>query len=235
MAGVFISYRREDSAGWAGRVHDALAGHFGDHQLFMDVADISPGEDFRDVVRRRLSTVETVIVVIGPNWLEVQDTTGGRRIDDPRDVVRLEVMAALQSPVTVIPVLVDGSSMPGPDELPSELSLLSFTNALEIDPARFSDDMQRLIRAADPDSSLRRGSSNISPRRRWTGRIISALGGVMVLAGMVSFFVGGFLIETEGTGMPIGVAIGFGLFLAGAVTAMIGLGVQGGSGQEPSS
>lgn len=141
VVAVFVSYRREDSAGWAGRIHDALEGHFGDHQLFMDVADISLGEDFRDVVRRRLSTVETVIVVIGPQWLAVENANGDRRIDDPRDVVRLEVAAALQSPATVIPVLVDGASMPGPAELPAELALLSFTNALEIDPAGFSDDM----------------------------------------------------------------------------------------------
>jgi hypothetical protein len=234
VAGVFISYRREDSAGWAGRIHDALEDHFGDHQVFMDVSDITPGEDFRDVVRRRLNAVDTVIVVIGPRWLAVEDAHGGRRIDDPRDVVRLEVTAALQSPATVIPVLVDGASMPGPDQLPSELSLLSFTNALEIDPARFAHDVQRLVSASDPDSSLRRGSANISPRRRRIGDVMSVLGGVMVLAGLVSFFVGGFLVETEGTGMPIGVAIGFALFLGGAVTALIGGGVAGRSGQRES-
>lgn len=234
VVAIFVSYRREDSAGWAGRIHDALEGHFGDHQLFMDVTDISLGEDFRDVVRRRLSTVETVIVVIGPQWLTVENANGDRRIDDPRDVVRLEVAAALQSPATVIPVLVDGASMPGPDELPAELSLLSFTNALEIDPAGFSDDMQRLVRAADPDASLRRRSSNISPKRRRTGNTLAVIGGLMVLAGMVSFFVGGLVIETEGTGMPIGVAIGFGLFLAGAITAVIGSAVAGHQGQSHS-
>lgn len=86
MAGVFVSYRRGDSSGWAGRIHDHVASHVGESQFFMDVSDIDLGDDFRDVIRRRLSVVDTVIVVIGPDWLTIEDKDGSRRLDDPGDV-----------------------------------------------------------------------------------------------------------------------------------------------------
>jgi len=96
MNAVFLSYRRDDSAGFAGRLADALEAAFGSGSVFRDVDDIRPGEDFVDAIESHLHSVDAVLVMIGPHWLEA-GADERRRLDATDDFVRLEIQAALDS------------------------------------------------------------------------------------------------------------------------------------------
>jgi TIR domain/Sel1 repeat len=149
MAKVFLSYRRDDSAAYAGRLYDRLVAHFGAGQVFMDIDQIEPGEDFVEVINQKVSATRTVIVLIGRQWLSATDADGQRRLDDPEDFVRVEVSAALERRVKVIPVLVGGATMPKLQQLPEALASLSRRNAIEISDTRFHHDVDRLIEALE--------------------------------------------------------------------------------------
>ena len=95
MGGVFISYRRDDTAGYAGRLYDALTAHFGRDLVFIDVDSIRAGQNFVDVIDGWIASCSVVIVLIGKGWLNSADARG-RRLDDPQDFVRLEVASALR-------------------------------------------------------------------------------------------------------------------------------------------
>src|SRR6185295_1424705 len=110
-ANVFINYRREDSAGHAGRVFDALSAHFAG-RLFMDVDTLELGVDFVEAIDQAVGACEVLLVVIGREWLTIEDKAGNRRLDDPRDFVRLEIESALARKIRIIPVLVQDVSMP---------------------------------------------------------------------------------------------------------------------------
>jgi hypothetical protein len=143
---IFISYRRDDSAGYAGRLFDYLAARFGGKNVFMDIDTIEPGEDFRKVVNDAVGTCDVVLVMIGKQWADVADEQGQRRLDNPSDWVRTEVATALSNPQTrVIPVLVRGASMPGDRELPDPLKELTYRNAIELSDTRFQHDANKLI------------------------------------------------------------------------------------------
>ena len=140
--GVFISYRREDAAGHAGRLYDWLTRRFGEHGVFIDVAAIGPGERWRDRIGNVLEACWAVLVVIGPQWLTPKDGTGKPRIWDPDDVLRNEVETALRhDDVEVIPVLVEGARMPKREDLPEELSELRERNAAELSDVRWRYDV----------------------------------------------------------------------------------------------
>jgi hypothetical protein len=146
---IFISYRREDSRGAAGRIYDRLELHFGHDRIFMDVDTIQPGMDFIDAIENAVSKTDVFLVVIGPNWVTATDRAGQKRLDNPEDFVRLEVGSALKRNVWVIPVLVNGAMIPRSDELPDNLKPLTRRNALEISHTRFNIDTERLIRAIE--------------------------------------------------------------------------------------
>jgi hypothetical protein len=140
--GVFISYRREDAAGHAGRLYDWLTRRFGEHGVFIDVAAIGPGERWRDRIGNVLEACWAVLVVIGPQWLTPKDGTGKPRIWDVDDVLRNEVETALRrDDVEVIPVLVEGARMPKSEDLPEELSELRERNAAELSDVRWRYDV----------------------------------------------------------------------------------------------
>lgn len=155
MPGIFISYRREDRPGFAGRLAEALENAFGRDVVFRDVEDIRPGEDFVTTIDNRLREVDAVLVVIGPNWLSASKN-GQRRLDDDADFVRLEIQSALQSGKTVLPVLVSGAVMPAQAELPEALRALARRQAVVLTDAGWRDDVRRLIVALRPLLSSRR-------------------------------------------------------------------------------
>ena len=144
-ANIFINYRREDSAGHAGRLFDALSGRF-EGRLFMDVDNLDPGTDFIEAIEEAVGSCEALIVVIGREWLTVTDRTGRRRLDDPADFVRLEVASALARKVRVIPVLVQDATMPSAAELPDSIAALARRHAIELSDARWAYDVDRLAR-----------------------------------------------------------------------------------------
>jgi TIR domain len=145
MSGIFISYRREDSAGWAGRLAGLLRGSFRADELFMDIHTIEPGMDFIEALSKRLRTCDVLLAVIGPHWLSAQDRTGRPRLHDPNDYVRLEIATALQRNIRVIPVLVGGATMPTVADLPDELGTLVRRQAYELSDTRWDYDSNRLV------------------------------------------------------------------------------------------
>jgi hypothetical protein len=120
-AKVFISYRRDDSAGHAGRVMDRLEREFRRDLLFMDVDAIPFGTNFAKVLHEEVAKCGALLAVIGPNWSDARDEKGNRRLDDPSDFVRIEIAAALQRDIPVIPILLDGARIPNADQLPEDL------------------------------------------------------------------------------------------------------------------
>jgi hypothetical protein len=147
--GIFISYRRDDSAGFAGRLYDRLASRYGPDRLFMDVDTIRPGHDFAADIADALSGSAVCVVLIGRHWESIALPDGRRRLDDPTDFVRLEVAAAIRGGVTVIPVLVEGALIPSPASLPEELRALSRRQAIELSNERWNYDIGRLVLALD--------------------------------------------------------------------------------------
>jgi len=144
---IFISYRRDDSEGEAGRLFDDLVRAYGDDTVFMDVAGIQPGLDFRKAIDANVSGCGVLLAMIGPTWTSVADASGNRRLDNPSDFVRLEIAAALARSIPVIPVLVHSAKMPSQDQLPDDLKDLAFRNSVEITHARWNSDVALLIGA----------------------------------------------------------------------------------------
>ena len=140
MASIFISYRREDSGGHAGRLCDRLTARFGEDRVFLDIQDIRPGQNFATSIEDTIATCDCVIAVIGSHWLE----TIQQRAQASDDFVRHEIAAALKRRVTVIPVLMGGARMPAAHDLPAELAELSLLNAIEIRDERFDQDVVAL-------------------------------------------------------------------------------------------
>ncbi len=147
MRAIFISYRRNDSEGEAGRLFDDLVDQFGEDSVFMDVTTIEAGRDFRKAIDESVATCGVLLAIIGKNWLDAKDDAGKRRLDDPTDFVRLETASALRRDIPVIPVIVRGASMPHPDQLPDDLKDLAYRNFVELTHARWTPDIQLLIAA----------------------------------------------------------------------------------------
>ncbi len=147
MPAIFISYRRNDSEGEAGRLFDDLVEEFGENSVFMDVAAIEAGRDFRKAIDESVATCGVVLALVGKNWLDAKDENGKRRLDDPADFVRLETASALRRDIPVIPVIVRGATMPHADQLPEDLRDLAYRNCVELTHARWSSDLQVLLAA----------------------------------------------------------------------------------------
>ena len=130
--GIFVSYRRQESRDFAGRLADRLADRFGAGQVFIDVDTIEPGVVFAEAISGALAACKVLLAVIGPDWLTATDERGRRRLDDPDDLARLEIEASLAGSVRVIPVLVGGAAMPGRDDLPESLAGLTGRHAFLI-------------------------------------------------------------------------------------------------------
>jgi TIR domain len=147
---VFISYRREETAGHAGRLYDALAERFGQDSVFMDV-ELPPGIDFIEHITEAVGSCDVLLAVIGPRWTTITGADGTRRIEVPDDFVRLEVETALhRRDIVVIPLLVGGARVPQLDDLPVELRSLARRNALELSDGRWRYDVSRLIDSLTP-------------------------------------------------------------------------------------
>jgi TIR domain/Adenylate and Guanylate cyclase catalytic domain len=141
-ARIFLSYRREDSSAYAGRLYDHLVSRFGYDNVFIDIDSIEPGVDFAEAVGKTLAKCDTVLVLIGPRWLSASGRDGTRRIDDPKDFVRFEVEGALSSGTPrIIPVLVGGARIPEAEELPESLAFLTRRQAVELSDHRWAFDV----------------------------------------------------------------------------------------------
>jgi hypothetical protein len=143
---IFISYRREDTSAYAGRLYDRLSAEFPD-QVFMDIDTLEPGIDFVERIEDSVGSADVLVCVIGKGWTSAVDRDGHRRLDQPEDFVRLEVGTALRRNIRVIPVLVGGAPFPEPEELPDDLEGLRRRNGLIISDVEWRAGTQHLVEA----------------------------------------------------------------------------------------
>lgn len=155
---VFLSYRRRDVGGYAGRLSDALVQRLGASSVFQDVTAIAPGRDFTVEIDRALDECDAVLAVIGPGWLTASSPDGTLRLLESDDYVRQELVRALTRDLPVIPVLVGGAALPAAVDLPVELRPLVQRQALELHDETWHEDVDGLTRAL-------RGRAVSAPRR----------------------------------------------------------------------
>jgi hypothetical protein len=157
MSGIFISYRHDDSADAAHQIYQALAARFGLESVFIDVENIDLGEKFAEVLDEQVGFCDALIAIIGKKWLSSASADGSRRLDDPHDWVRLEIASALSRGIKVIPVLMDGATLPQRRDLPGPIASLIEAQALELKPGRFEAGIARLSTALE---TVRKGSNS---------------------------------------------------------------------------
>ncbi|MEM9954334.1 MAG: SUMF1/EgtB/PvdO family nonheme iron enzyme [Chloroflexota bacterium] len=193
MSKIFISYRRADSRLVTYRIYDRLHDEFGKNNVFKDIDNIPPGEDFRGVLREATTNCQVMLVIIGSRWIDARDDDGNRRLDNTDDFVRLEIEAGLQQSSTqVIPVLVEGAHMPSANELPETIKDLAYRNAFVVDSDRkFRADVDSLIKAVHNNISIRKQTRSID--WRW-------LVGV-VLIPIIAAIIGGLIQNPEFFGL----------------------------------
>ncbi len=177
MARIFVSYRRHDSAGHAGRLYDHLRDYFGSSRVFMDVEGIEPGTDFTEVLDERIARAEVVVAVVGPNWLPAS-ARGPGKSDHTEDYVFREIATAFARGVEVIPVLVAGAAVPPQSELPDELADLTRRQMYAVNDTAFAASLARLIRAVERSAARTRERRRLAPRpaiqiaKRWWARLL---------------------------------------------------------------
>jgi hypothetical protein len=190
---IVLSYRRSDSA-MAGRIFDRLAQHFGKTNLFIDIDNVPFGVDFRKHIDEALQASDLLISVVGEKWLGPQE--GGKlRIMNAADPVRVELETALRRDITVLPVLLEGASMPDPAELPESMRDFAYRNALEVESGRdFNVHIDRLIRAIEQSLGIKakmpRGK--VSPllepvppaKKGWAKPLALGVAGLIIAAGL---------------------------------------------------
>jgi hypothetical protein len=145
-AKIFISYRREEGASHAGRVHDRLEREFGRDALFMDVDATPLGVDFVKAIIGEVAKCGVMLAIIGPGWLDACDEEGNRRLHNKNDFVRTEIAAALKRDIPVIPILFEGTKVPKESQLPDDLKALATRTGLGVCHDSFHSDIAKLIR-----------------------------------------------------------------------------------------
>lgn len=174
--GVFISYRRSETSGYAGRLYDALAERFGAERVFMDVT-MEAGVDYTVLIGDAIGSCGALIALIGAQWLTVTDERGNRRIDDPADLHRVEIESALDRDVRVFPALVQGARMPAVEELPESLWSLGRRQAVELSDGRWDYDVSRLTAVLERVLSTEAGPGEgiVARARRRVRRAIAGV------------------------------------------------------------
>jgi TIR domain len=158
--GIFISYRRADSAPYARLLQVELSKRFPAVPIFMDLDSIEPGLDFAAIIRDAVNSCRVMVALIGRQWATLADDEGRRRLDDPDDYVRFEIRSALKRGVRTIPVLLDGAQMPRPEHLPHDLRKLARLHALEMGYDRYPYDAGRLTDIIERALATETGSAD---------------------------------------------------------------------------
>jgi hypothetical protein len=142
---VFVSYRRTDSIDITGRIYDKLVSELGRGAIFKDIDSIPLGSDFRKHIDDSLKNCKAFLLVMGKNWKGEPGASGRDRIDDPRDLIRIEVETALRRNIPVIPVLVQGAEIPSDETLPESMRDIAYRQAIRVrsDPD-FHRDVERI-------------------------------------------------------------------------------------------
>jgi TIR domain-containing protein len=143
---VFLSYRRDDGAGYAGRLHDDLAACLPNASIFYDVDAIRPGSRFKADIANALRRSDAVVILIGPHWLAAGSNGGESRLFDHEDLVRLEIETALAASGTIIPILIRGAALPLKEQLPKSIRPILEVQALALSDATWHSDVRALAR-----------------------------------------------------------------------------------------
>lgn len=175
---IFLSYRRGDAAGYAGRLHDGLVQRVGIQNVFQDIFAIPPGEDFRVVLDRALDKADVVLAVIGPGWLAARTEDGVQRLRDEEDFVRMELARALDRDLPVVPVLVGDAPMPQEEDLPEQLHGLARRQAVTLHDETWGHDVDELLRRL-------RGQPAGAHHRRWL--VPMAAAALLIVVGLVGW------------------------------------------------
>ncbi|MDI1322387.1 MAG: toll/interleukin-1 receptor domain-containing protein [Algoriphagus sp.] len=199
---IFVSYRRQDASGEAGRLVDHLQEVFGDDSVFLDVETIEAGLDFIQAIEKALSSCKVLIAMIGPHWATMKDPQGNLRLFNKDDFIRIEISAALKRDIRVIPVLVNGAMMPNPEDLPEDLQGLTRRHAQELSSSRWKYDSDQLTSVLSkiiepkpqpkpqpkPEPSPRPFTPNQPVPKSWWAKnylwVIGGIVGFLVLIGM---------------------------------------------------
>ncbi len=144
-AGIYISYRRDDAAAAAGQLAGDLVRALGSDRVVFDVDTLAPGQDFRQALRDAVGRCTVMLVLIGRHWLAGTDARGQRRLERPDDAIRLEIAAAFEQDLHVVPVLLAGAACPLPDDLPPDLAPLVRRQAIELSDDRWTRDVDMLV------------------------------------------------------------------------------------------
>jgi hypothetical protein len=158
---LFLCYRRDDTQDAACHLYDRLVDRLGENQVFMDITDVPLGVNFVTHIRHQVEGCAAVLAMIGRNWLDIKDSQGNRRLEDPRDHVRLELATAFKHGIPIIPILVQNASMPGPADLPQEIRELAFFNGIRLTPEFWRAGVEKLIKDLNP---LIQPQSNLGTR-----------------------------------------------------------------------
>lgn len=168
MGSIFISYRRQDTAGHTGRLVDWLVARLGEKLIFRDLEYIEPGEDFVKVVHAAIASCKVLLAVIGQGWTSCVDHQGLRRLYNPGDLVRSEIRTALEKKIWLIPVLVQGATMPLRSDLPDDLQKMADLNATELSDKRWHSDcallgdrLLKLVGTGSTDAKTRKSGAQL--------------------------------------------------------------------------
>ncbi|HSV66146.1 MAG TPA: toll/interleukin-1 receptor domain-containing protein [Mycobacteriales bacterium] len=216
MAAIFVSYRNDDDPYAAAHIHAGLCRHFGANQVFRDCVSMSPGTVYPQAIRDALAHCQVLVAVIGRRWLSAADAAGRRRIDDPRDWVRIELATALRRQIRIVPVLLDGAAPPASDELPGEVRGLALVQvarvgqrSLDVDLAALADDLAEHVPVLAHASPARAAESVGLPSTVGPGGLPAGRGAdwrVLVAAVVVAVMLGlfGYLQLRQGRtgGLP---------------------------------
>jgi serine/threonine-protein kinase len=190
MSAIFISYRRSDSQDVSGRIYDRLVASLSAEKVFKDVDNIPLSVSFPDYLSQMLKEAKVVLVIIGTTWYSTKDSSGRRRLDDPEDVVRIEVETALRLGLAIVPVLVSNAAFQPASELPESMRPLALRNGLPVRPdPDFHHDMDRLIRKLEVMIEPKPPGPAAAPAPPTAARLFKpawAIGFALVLA-MITF------------------------------------------------
>lgn len=219
MSGVFISYRRDDTAGHAGRLFDHLQRAFGADGVFMDLDDIGRGDTFAEILTTKLQESDVLIAVVGRRWLTLTDAAGRRRLDADDDWVREEIRTALKSGHLVIPVRVDGAAMPTATDLPEDIRELMARQWAEVrDGSAFEHDVEDLTR----DIRRRRAKGTWA---EWFARYRLAVAAVLAIV----LVAGGYSVFSYARAQRVAVPLVSGQTLERATASLTAVGLRAGT------
>lgn len=147
---IFISYRRHfDAPGFALKLYSDLVARFGAENVFKDLHDIEPGDDFVEEISKQVDDCRVFLAVIGPSWVSILNR---KRAEKDRDFVLLELSNALlrrhrdKKSILIIPVLVNGAEMPDESELPENLKELTNLNQYSLPEEYWEPGVDRLTK-----------------------------------------------------------------------------------------